>query len=263
MVLATQHFPLLASFPGLRPPNSDFVVLMAIGLMAASIRVGWRRRLVLTGVTLCATFGLQTLAAVATISLESAQEMERSQRILVLLPVEFQLVNQAKLTLYHAQLAVIFLLFLLTSPWMRELDVGGRLERRRGRRGAVGLAVLVALAVSWIAWGRWRETDARHVAAHAKIGHLFWVKRDDRIAEEQYRLAIQGSTVDPEVYFNVAGLAALRGHPEEATRLLRRCAELGTGPVWRARVARAFERIATRQAATSNSLPPRRVGFER
>ena len=263
MVLATQHFPLLASFPGLQPPNSDFVVLLAIGLMAVSIRVGWRRRLVVTGVALCATFGLQTLAAVATISLESAQEMERSQRILVLLPVEFQLVNQAKLTLYHAQLAVIFALFLLTSPWMRELDVGGRVERRRGRRGAIGLAVLVALAVSWIAWGRWRETDARHVAAHAKIGHLFWVKRDDRIAEEQYRLAIQGGTVDPEVYFNVAGLAAQRGHPEEATRLLRRCAELGTGPVWRARVARAFERIATRQAATSNSLPPRRVGFER
>lgn len=244
IVLARQHFPLLSGFPRLAPPNADFVVLFALGLTAASIRVGWRRRLVLLLVALGVTSGLQTAAAVASINLESAQEMERTHRILVLLPTEFQLVNQAKLTLYHSQLAVLFALFLLTSPWLSELNIGRETRPGKRRRAILGAALGAAVLLgASIAWGRWRESDARHVAAHAKVGHLFWAKRDDGIAEEQYRIAAAGNTVDPEVYFNLAGISAQRGLFKDAARLLRRCAELGTDAAWQARVARAFDRI--------------------
>jgi hypothetical protein len=241
IVLATQHFPLLASFPDLKPPESDFVVLLVVALTLVSIGIGWRRRVGLLVLALALTAALQTLAAVATINLESAQEMERTRRILVLLPVEFRAVNQAKLILYVAQLVVIFTLFLLTSPWRGVLDTKASVSPRR-----LAVAVAVALVVlpgSWLAWSRWRETDARHVAAHAKVGHLFWVKRDDAIAEEQYRIALAGGTTDPEVYFNLAGIEAARGRGNEAARLLRRCAEVGADPIWAARVTRAFDRI--------------------
>lgn len=250
IVLATQHFPLLAGFPSLSLPRGDFVVLLAIALMAASIRVPWRRRVTLALVALGVTVGLQTLAAVASIQIESAQEMQRTHRILVLLPVEFQAVNQAKLTVYYAQLALVFVLFLITSPWLRELGAGGPAARRVGpARVVLGVAFGAALlAGAGIGWGRWRESDARHVAAHAKIGHLFWLKRDDAVAEEQYRNAVAGRSTDAEVYYNLAGIEAQRGRVDESARLLRKCAELGAGPVWQARVARAFDRIGAAQA---------------
>ena len=244
IVLATQHFPLLSGFPGLTPPSGDFVVLLAIGLTLASIGSDRRRRVGLLAIALVVTAGLQTLAAVASIHLESAAEMARSQGLLVLLPAEFQLVSQAKLALYYSQLAVIFTLFLLTSPWFDG-------DRAIGRPLAFGCVLgAILLAGSSMAWGRWRETDERHVAAHAKIGHLFWAKHDDAVAGEQYRISVAGGTVDPEVYFNLAGIEARRGRLAEASRLLRRCAVLGADPVWAARVTRAHQRITAAGAGS-------------
>jgi len=238
VVLATQHFPLLASFPDLRPPESDFVVLLAAALTAVSIGIGRRRRTALLLVALVVTASLQVLAAVATIHLESAREMERSHGFLVLLPAEFLAVGQAKMMLYYAQLAVVFALVLATSAWRFALTARGAPSSRRVLTAAA--ALLLLSTASWIAWGRLREADARHVAAHAQVGHLFWVKRDDAVAEEQYRIAIAGRTTDPEAYFNLAGIEAKRGRFDDAGRLLRRCAELGADPVWAARVNRAF-----------------------
>jgi len=205
------------------------------------VGIGWRRRVALLLMALALTTAFQTLAAVATIHLESAQEMERSQRIFVLLPLEFRGVSQAKMILYDAQLAVIFVLFLVTSAWWKSPHEGTTPSRLRLVTSVA--ALFVVLAGSWLAWGRFREADPRHVAAHAKVGHLFWVKRDDAIAEEQYRVAVAGRTTDPEVYFNLAGIAVSRGRRNEAARLLRRCAEVGANPVWASRVRRAFERI--------------------
>ena len=244
IVLATQHFPLLASFPGLKPPESDFVILATIALTAVSVGIGWRRRVALLLMALALTTAFQTLAAVATIHLESAQEMERSQRIFVLLPLEFRGVSQAKMILYDAQLAVIFVLFLVTSAWWKSPHEGTTPSRLRLVTSVA--ALFVVLAGSWLAWGRFREADPRHVAAHAKVGHLFWVKRDDAIAEEQYRVAVAGRTTDPEVYFNLAGIAVRKGRSDEARRMLKRCAELAPDGAWPARVARARELVKRR-----------------
>ena len=258
ILIATQHFPVVASLSGMTIHNIDFVMLLAVSLFLVSTSVGWLRRLKLFGSALAVIVGLQIAGSVLTVMMTAAQELQNTQHILVLLPSEFRIVDRVKYALYDlGQPAILFALFVLTLVWNSGSDVfrlaEPATESRTGERRTVryprhsrrmlGLGLVAGIALAsisgWWVWNRWRESDPRHVEAHAKIGHLFWAKGDNATAEEQYRIAVAGGTADPEVFYNLAGIAARHGRFGDARQLLDRCSELTTDPDWRSRVERA------------------------
>ncbi len=253
IVVATQHFPTVASLSNLTTQNLDFVVLLALSLMLVSTRLAWPRRLKLFGVALAVILALQVVLFALWVEMTAAQELEQAKQILVLSPAGFQIMQQLKLILYDfGQPATMFALLIVTFAWNTGLTFSAptdsKLERQRPRvrgwrRGTVlGLVLGLAMAsiVGCTVWGRWRELDPRHVEAHAKLGHLFWAQRDKTTAEEQYRIAVAGGTLDPEVFYNLAEIAHARGRMDESRGLLQRCAGLTTDPAWKRRVERAL-----------------------
>jgi hypothetical protein len=272
VVIATQHFPVVATLSNLTTQNIDFVVLLALSLMLVSTRVGWPRRLRLFGTALAVIIGLQIFGCFLAVMMAATYDIENKQRILLLLPWEFRVVARVKYAVYDVGLpAMMFALFLVTCIWNSGLAVSGladpgsnsRKGEPRARRSfgrslkalAFGLGVALVSTSGWWIWDRCRESDPRHVEAHAKVGHLFWAKGDKTTAEEQYRIAVAGGTVDPEVFYNLAGVAARQGRLDESKRLLGRCAELSADPAWNTRVERAL--VLVQSARPGQVLVPR------
>ncbi|HKQ60632.1 MAG TPA: hypothetical protein VJS92_05055 [Candidatus Polarisedimenticolaceae bacterium] len=247
VVLHTQHFPTVASLSNLTPRNTDLVVLVALALLLVSTRVPWPRRLALFGGALAVVLVMQALAFAAWVKLTDAETLQQSEGIAILSPGEHRAVAQLKLVLYDFGLpGMIFALFLLTAAWNSGAWIPEHRPpaSRRVRHGLAAVVVAAALAGGFL-WQRGRESDPQHVEAHAKIGHRFRAQGDDATAEQQYRLAVAGGTTDPQVYYELAGIAAARLRFDEALRWLGRCTQLTADPAWRARIDKATARVQT------------------
>jgi hypothetical protein len=257
----TQHFPLLTRLDNLTLHNLENVVILTIALFLVSTKLDLASRISRFGSVLAGLFSYHVVAAILTIKVQTAQELLASMNILVLSPTEFHVLDWLRYLLYDVGLEITpFVMLLLTIVWNLTASRAGR-ERstkrrptrdsmRRGRRrvraAAMGLVVIAIFSLSAVLYGRWRETDPRHVEAHAKIGHLFWNTHKDAQAEEQYRLALAGGTTDPEVFFNVAGLEARNGNHRAALRQLDEGMRITHEAVWQSRFQKAIALIKSK-----------------
>jgi hypothetical protein len=255
--------------------GTDFIVLLAFSLMLLSTRIGWYRRLKLFGCASAALATLQILACATWIKMAAAQELQASQQVSVLLPGELRAVELAEFVLEGLGHPSMFALFLLAMVWNSGWGVSASVDvvadaktvkRRAGRHGfrsrsrlwvGVGLVVALASVSGWAVWRLSRESDPRHIQAHATIGHMFWAEGNKVGAEKQYERAAAGGTIDPEVFFNLAKLAAWDGRTGESRRFLQRSAELATDPAMKRRVEQALNPGAgTQPESPLSSKPP-------
>ncbi len=262
ILTTAQHFPALAGIAGASLRNLDFLVVLTIALALVSTGIRWPRRLGLFGAALCVILAVDVTAVLLQAKVMASQELWSRERILILLPWEFWIVERTKYLLYDFGLQIgPFVMFALTAFWnSRPLPAprsrsSGRTQERRatrwGRlRGPARAAIVVGvLSLPFgiaMAWHIVREADPRHVAAHARIGQLFFVQHDTARAEQQYRAAVAGGTADPAVYYNLAAIVVKQGRQDEAVRLLRRCSEVADPTVWSERIDRAFRQMNSR-----------------
>jgi hypothetical protein len=260
----TQHFPLLTRLDNLTLHNLDHIVILTVALFLVSTNLGNTSRVKRFASALVVIFAYHVIVTILTVKVQATQELLTSMNILVLSPVEFRLVDWFRYFAYDLGLEVApFVMMLLTVVWNLNPGPDGRTTRRRGdardRRGrpplafvAIGLGVLATLCSAASFYARSRETDPRHVDAHAKIGHLLWNSHRDAQAEEQYRLALAGGTTDPEVYYNLAGLEARSGHRGAALQRLDEGLRMALDPAWESRFQKAIRLVHQGATSTTN-----------
>jgi hypothetical protein len=256
LFLPIQHFDVLATLDNLSIVNIDFLVVLVISLFLVAWRMPWADRTKRFGAALSVIFVLHVAAVILEIRVRSAQELWAQQQLLILLPWEFRVVERLKYLLYDVGLQLgPFLMLGLTATWngLADLAVLREPERLRRRREdartanvfwrrrflalACGIAVLAAAAAVW----RWqRESNPLHIAAHARLGHIYWEHRSLHAAEQQYRIALDGNTSDPDVYYKLAGLVSQRADRRQAADLLRRGLGVAADPAWQRRFREAL-----------------------
>jgi len=273
IVVPTQHFPLLAKLDNLTLNNLEHVVILTFALFLVSTNLDFASRLSRFGPALAVIFAYHVIVVILTIKVQATQELLTSMNILVLSPAEFRVVDWLRYFAYDLGLEIApFVMLILTSAWnltaSREQRAGvenracpprkkkrqraggpSRSGRRHLAAAAIGLGSLVVFASAAVLYGRWRETEPRHVEAHAKIGHLLWNSHKDALAEAQYRIALAGRTTDPEVFYNLAGLETRSGNRDAALRLLGQGARMAHTPEWRARFQKATVVIQARSTS--------------
>lgn len=255
IVVSTQHFPLLARVDNPALHNLDHVVILTCALFLVSTNLDLVSRLRRFGPALVAIFAYHVVVAVLTIKVQEAQELLTSMKILVLSPSEFHVVDWLRYFSYDLGLEIApFVMLLLTVVWNLTASRARIVEpSRRGARrwavAAIGMGIMAIFVLAAVLYGRLRETDPRHVEAHAKIGHLFWNSRKDAQAEEQYRLALAGGTTDPEVFYNLAGLEVRSGNRRAALPLLEQGMRMAHEPVWQSRFQKAIGLMQPKSAS--------------
>ncbi len=254
LFLPIQHFDVLATLDNLSIVNIDFLVVLVISLFLVSWRMPWAERAKRFGAALSVIFALHVAAVILEIRVRSAQDLWAQQQLLILLPWEFRVVERLKYLLYDVGLQLgPFVMLGLTATWNGLADRPRRKDtrtpnvfwRRRILALACGSAVVVAAAAIW----RWqRESNPLHIAAHARLGHIYWEHRSLHAAEQQYRIALDGNTSDPDVYYKLAVLVSQRADRRQATDLLRRGLGVAGDPAWQRRFREAL-------AAQANAAP--------
>jgi len=174
-----------------------------------------------------------------------ALRFEQNSGLALLLPWEQEILRRLFQLLFAAGLQVVpFVMIALTAYWTVGRSpgewLGERDDRPRPRR-VRPIAVAVAVALTALAAYRIRETDARHVRAHAFIGTAFFERRQFDEAERQFRSAVQGGTSDATAWLGLAAIARARGRRDEAVDLLRRAIEAVERPAERDRLRRRLE----------------------
>jgi hypothetical protein len=273
IVVSTQHFPLLARLDNPSLHNLQFGVILTFALFLVSTNLNLISRIKRFGLALAVMFSFHVIVAILTIRVWVTQDFLNRMNILVLSPAEFRVLDWLRYFSYDVGLEIAaFVMLVLTVIWNltasrqlppvpeNRLGRGRTRQRRRsderdrggGRHlavAAIGLGVIAILSSAAVLYGKSRETDPRHVEAHAKIGHLFWNSHNDALAEEQYRLALAGGTADPEVFYNLAGLETRSGNRDAALRLLGQGVRVAHTHVWRSRFQKATVLIQSKSAS--------------
>jgi hypothetical protein len=273
IVVSTQHFPLLARLDNPTLHNLQFGVILTFALFLVSTNLNLISRIKRFGLAFVVMFSFHVVVAILTMKVWVTQDFLNRMNILVLSPAEFRVVDWLKYFSYDLGLEISsFMMLVLTCVWnftaSRELpsipenragrerttkrrrsDERDRGGQRRLTAAAIGLGIVAIFVLAAVLYGNSRETDPRHVEAHAKIGHLFWNGHQDARAEEQYRLALAGGTNDPEVFYNLAGLEAKSGNRGAALQLLDQGMGTAHEPVWQSRFQKAIALIQSKSTS--------------
>ena len=252
---ATRHFSAVPNdgIPDASGFHSNIPLLLALALVSTRMEI--RRRIRVFGILGLIFVLLEIVSASLAVQLQMAKGVFGQHRILLLLPAEFNALEQVWYLTYILPLqGGPFLLFILTALWnggafspraslrspggnSGEIHkVAVQSSGRRYRWGwwvAAGLAVagVLGLGLSW--WNVRRESLPLHVDSHAKLGD--WLFRAGRLeaAETEYKAAVKAGSQDGEAWYNLALIARLQGRPKESARLLDRGLEVVEDPYWR------------------------------
>jgi hypothetical protein len=242
----SQHFPVVPDLKGLSLTQLDFLVVFAISLFAVSTGMPWRRRLKRFAAVLAVIYVLHVISILLQVRLISARDMNERYGLLLLLPLEFEVVDHLKYLLYDLGLQWgPFLLALLTVLWNTHEPParGPRIPGRVRRRLWVSGALVVGLLATGTVWVRWRESHPLHVDAHATMGVLLHNEGDIEEAERHYRIAIDGGTRAPQAYLYLAAIRGQRGDRREAIDLLRQGQRVAPDEQWASRFEEAIEEL--------------------
>ncbi len=239
-----QHFPAGRSIESLRIPHMDLLIVLALSccITAWGVRFPVRMRR-LAAITVAIVLA-QTTAIVLQAQIDATRDLWTARRLMILLPREFQVAVWTKYMLFEFGLQLApFVILALHTAW----GSGYRLLPRAGRSGGwrvwAATIGMIVLGIGVAAWIRVRETDQRHVETHVAFGNRMLRDGDRPAAEEQYRAAIRGGCSDGQVWYDLAALAARRGDPAEASRILARGEGIVGDAEWRDRMRQAARRL--------------------
>jgi hypothetical protein len=270
VVLATQHLPVVSTLEKLSIVHLDNLIVLILAYVVVSTRVPWVARLRRYGIALGAVLGLNVAGVVLETRIDAAEYLLNTEGLMLLLPWEFRIIDGFKYLLVDFGLNIgPFVLMLLGAAWNSGLSVSwergrpatgrpatGRpapRERRRpswwsSRQGLKAVVILVLLlAPGLLAWRWLRESDARHVATHARLGHLFLRNRQPDTAADQYRIAMERGSTEGEVFLNLSSILANDGRIGEALRVQRRGLEVVQDTAMRARLQKSRDGLESRR----------------
>ena len=267
VVLATQHLPVVSTLEKLSIVHLDNLIVLILAYVVVSTRLPWVARLRRYAIVLVVVLALNVVGVVLETRIDAAEYLLSTQGLLLLLPWEFRIIDGFKYLLVDFGLNIgPFILMLLGAAWNAGLIASweraqpatrrqaARATSRQGARrattqqrarAAAVLALLVASAL--LAWSWLRESDARHVAAHAKLGHLFLGNHQPDKAADQYRIAMEHGSTDGEVFLNLSRILADGGRVGEALRVQRRGLEVVQDAALRGRLQKARDGLESRR----------------
>jgi hypothetical protein len=255
--LPTQHFPVIPTLDTLTVDKLDHLAVFTFCLFLVSWSIPWRRRIVLFALAGAFVFAGHVLCFLLDVKVHSAQELYNQHKLLVLLPLEFWVVERLKYLFYDVgteagPMAMILVATfwnvqsqrVVPSPPARSRAYRLRPDPApRARRGTAWIVAgsVAALVTAVFAWRSWRESRPLHVAAHARLGQLYLSNGSERGAMQQFRIAVAHGTSDPAVFLDLAKLEAKHGDSGEARRLLEHGLSSTQDPTWAAQLSAALE----------------------
>jgi len=256
------HFP-VGSAEGVEFPrihNQAFVLVWIVALALVARGAPWKKRVV--GYTSLAVVVvlLHIVALAFQIHLALALKSQQNLNLPLLLPWEVQGLKLFTQLLFLGSLQVAaFIALALTAFWSSQRAFVGRFgngdearspsrwrDPARQHRALVlaGLmAVFFCVACTTAAW--WiRETDPRHLAAHARVGDAFARQQMFSEAETQYRAAVRGEADAGRTWAALAFVVHRQGEIAETKRVLDRALKQVNDPAWRTRLEQARAEIS-------------------